>query len=1070
MPIQGTTSASFILGARTTPQSDTVILLPFNGDFGDTTTSDLAQPAKVVTFYGNAALDTNAKFGSTALRLTGGTDRVEVLTSEKTYTAFTLEAWVNYANFTTYAPILSLGIDEDNVLEFATDGQRIRTRIVQNGVDVFNVVTSITAIFKNVWRHYALICDGTDMRFMIDGVAYTRYPGVTFPFPASKLTVGNFLNGVNNIGSIDGFIDDVRFSKSVRYGDPYDVPLISVIFTDNQPFTIRNVSGNINAFSTTTVIINGANFTPDITIVRFISRATGLTLTTSGTVTYISPQQITATTETSVTSIPADTIVDIQLESSLTYRQATFTSAFVVSNSPIWITPTGQIGFITNTTRTVNTTLVSTIPDASPIVYTLLSGSLPPGLFLTGSTGVISGIASEGINTATYTFTVRATANADNSRISDRTFTFVQISFLPSWVTTAGSLGTFTDASRNISIPVSATVVDGTLSYSVVAGALPAGLTIGAATGIISGTAIAVATQTTSSFTLRTSANNDAYRIADRNFTITLDAAIISWTTSTLPTVIVNSPYSTTVVATPSSGSVSYNVVAGSLPTGLSLNSSNGAITGTTTVAIGDYPVTIRATTTSANVSADRTFTVTVSSLTLTASAPVVDQGTTVTMSIGAPGLPDSTVVAYTITGVASSDINNESLTGTATVSSGAASFTINTTDFSPIGSSAKTATVSLDGRGVSTSFVIFKPVVTSTVNTDGTVNFAWTYYTTGAGIPDGFDVFLDGSLVSSPSSASINNVTVNSGANRTLLIRPVKGGVYTNANIIKTIRMFTSTGAQQTFSVPSLKRFAMVDVIGAQGGSSGGYGGRTRTFITTTPGETLNIFVGGQGVDGYRANCSTFNPGAAAGGFNGGGNGGYVTDSYGCGSGTSYAFGPGGGGASDIRQGGTALANRIIVSGGGGGGAYPNASCASGGNVVGFGAGYNTNAQEGGVSGQSACGGGWPFGAQGRAATGGSGGSGGSGSVASGTAGSLGQGGTGGQGGVFGDNPGYPGGGGGGFYGGGGAGSNSNFGSGGSGGGGSGYLDSGLTTLYSSYGASNAGYNTGGGRILVII
>ena len=51
------------------------------------------------------------------------------------------------------------------------------------------------------------------------------------------------------------------------------------------------------------------------------------------------------------------------------------------------------------------------------------------------------------------------------------------------------------------------------------------------------------------------------------------------------------------------------------------------------------------------------------------------------------------------------------------------------------------------------------------------------------------------------------------------------------------------------------------------------------------------------------------------SGGWNGGG-GTYDTDWSGCDPGQ-------GGGASDIRIGGTALSDRIIVAGGGGGGAY---------------------------------------------------------------------------------------------------------------------------------------------------
>jgi len=110
----------------------------------------------------------------------------------------------------------------------------------------------------------------------------------------------------------------------------------------------------------------------------------------------------------------------------------------------------------------------------------------------------------------------------------------------------------------------------------------------------------------------------------------------------------------------------------------------------------------------------------------------------------------------------------------------------------------------------------------------------------------------------------------------------------------------FSFTGGVQTFSVPACVSTLNVDVYGAQGGSGNSmnqnYGGRVQTTLQVTPGETLSIYVGGQGTLG-------------SGGYNGGGSG--------------DAGGYGGGGASDIRRGGTSLNDRIVVAGGGGGAGF---------------------------------------------------------------------------------------------------------------------------------------------------
>ena len=101
----------------------------------------------------------------------------------------------------------------------------------------------------------------------------------------------------------------------------------------------------------------------------------------------------------------------------------------------------------------------------------------------------------------------------------------------------------------------------------------------------------------------------------------------------------------------------------------------------------------------------------------------------------------------------------------------------------------------------------------------------------------------------------------------------------------------------------------------GAQGGNGGGQGGYSKGYYQPSSSVTAYAYVGGQGTAGY-------------GGYNGGG--GIVSNS------TSDW---GGGGASDIRIGGTALGNRVIVAGGGGagkqsaGGAGGGESGAAGGN-----------------------------------------------------------------------------------------------------------------------------------------
>ena len=117
-------------------------------------------------------------------------------------------------------------------------------------------------------------------------------------------------------------------------------------------------------------------------------------------------------------------------------------------------------------------------------------------------------------------------------------------------------------------------------------------------------------------------------------------------------------------------------------------------------------------------------------------------------------------------------------------------------------------------------------------------------------------------------------------------------------------VATFNYNGGQQTWVVPNCCNSITVDVQGGKGGNSccsgiGGLGGRVQATLPVTPGQTLYIFVGQGNVTCGQA-------------YNGGG--------YGCG----YSCGSGGG-ASDIRIGGTALTDRKIVAGGGGAGGTQN-------------------------------------------------------------------------------------------------------------------------------------------------
>ena len=135
-------------------------------------------------------------------------------------------------------------------------------------------------------------------------------------------------------------------------------------------------------------------------------------------------------------------------------------------------------------------------------------------------------------------------------------------------------------------------------------------------------------------------------------------------------------------------------------------------------------------------------------------------------------------------------------------------------------------------------------------------------------------------------------------------------------ASFGQTTQTFNFTGQMQTFVVPQGVTSIKVDLSGASGGNAetavGGQGGRVECIVPVTPGETLQIYVGGAGKNGDNKS------GRIMGGFNGGGTGYDDEHSWG---------GSGGGGASDIRVAPYNFSKRIVVGGGGGGGGIDGCS-----------------------------------------------------------------------------------------------------------------------------------------------
>src|SRR2546430_3120860 len=505
-------------------------------------------------------------------------------------------------------------------------------------------------------------------------------------------------------------------------------------------------------------------------------------LTANGQVGVAFSYQITATnnpTSFNATGLPAGISVD--------------TSTGLISGTPTTAGTYSVTISATNAGGTGSATLTLTIKPAPPVITSSLTATgtvgaafsyqitasnsptsfnatgLPSGLTVNTSTGLISGTPAAGTDAGSpYSVTISAT---NSGGTGTATLTITILSGAPVITSPTTASGTVCNA---FSYQITAT--NNPTSYN--ATGLPAGLTLNTSTGVISGTPTATGT-----FTVTISATNSR-GTGTATLTITISPPappVISSALTANGTVGVAFSYQ--IVA--SNCPTSYNATG--LPTGLSVDTSTGAISGTPAVgtdAGSPYSVAISATNSGGTGSATLTITIKpakpVITSPLTASGQV---GVAFSYQITATNNPTS----FNATGLpAGLSVNTSTglISGTPTTA-GTYSVTISATNAGGTGSATLTLTIKPA-----------PPVITSSLTATGTVGAAFSYQITASnsptsfnatGLPSGLTVNTSTGLISGTPAAGTDagspySVTIsatNSGgtgsATLTITIKPAK-------------------------------------------------------------------------------------------------------------------------------------------------------------------------------------------------------------------------------------------------------------------------------------------------------
>jgi surface protein len=284
--------------------------------------------------------------------------------------------------------------------------------------------------------------------------------------------------------------------------------------------------------------------------------------------------------EFSAKVLSGDKKVSFEMDAAMTYIKVTRDLVVVPVVPPTISVPVKTFTFTTNTA--VNQVVATSTGTGTPVYN--ISPALPPGLTFNTSTATITGTPTSVTGVTLYTVTVGYNGDTASDGFSLKTL-------MPRTVTLNGIGGFSFNIGKSI-MPFSIATISGfsqPVTYTITP-ALPSGVTFNTSTGVMSGTPSAIKAVSTYQLTV-----SDADSSRSINFDIEVTSAFTVATTTPTLNLIVGKAFTSSVVTTTNNfGAVTFSI-SPALPSGISMSTTTGVISGTLTSILSERQYTITA-------------------------------------------------------------------------------------------------------------------------------------------------------------------------------------------------------------------------------------------------------------------------------------------------------------------------------------------------------------------------------------------------------------------------------------------------------------------------------------------